>query len=69
MILARIVKDWDWPDLLRQTPKGKGLWDGIQFTLEPVNECDYLVILNNRMKRDVHAKCPPDHVWAKMQEP
>jgi hypothetical protein len=33
MITVGIVKDWDWPDLLRQTPGGKGIWDGMRFIL------------------------------------
>jgi len=69
MTLARILKDWDWPDLLRQTPGSEGRWEGIQFTLDPVEECDYLVLLNNRMKVDTTMKCPPEHIWALMQEP
>jgi len=69
MALVRIVKDWDWPDLLRQTPDGRGIWDGIHFTLDDVMECDYLVMLNNRMKTETRAVCPPEHVWAIMQEP
>lgn len=69
MTLVRIAKDWDWPDLLRQTPGGKGVWDGIRFTLDPVEECDYLVVLNNRMKTDLRIRCPEGHVWALMQEP
>jgi len=69
MPLVRIAKDWDWPDLLRQTPGGKGVWDGIRFTNEDVDECDALVILNNRMKLAVHAHCPPKRVWVLMQEP
>ncbi|MBI3901575.1 MAG: hypothetical protein HY306_01305 [Nitrosomonadales bacterium] len=64
----RIAKDWDWPDLLRQTPGGNGIWDGIHFTTDDV-ECDALVVLNNRMKHAVHARCPQGHVWALMQEP
>ena len=69
MTLVRILKDWDWPDLLRQTPNSKGEWDGIQFTLDPVEECDYLIMLNNRMKEDFTVKCPPENIWALMQEP
>ena len=69
MLLVRIVKDWDYPDLLRQTPGGKGIWDGIRFTLEPAAECDFLVMLNNRMTTDTRAVCPPKNVWALMQEP
>ena len=68
-MLVRIVKDWDWPDLLRQTPGGKGIWDGIRFTTDEVEKCDALVVLNNRMKHAVHARCPQGRVWALMQEP
>lgn len=69
MTLVRIAKDWDWPDLLRQTPGGDGVWDGIRFTVDPVEECDYLVVLNNRMKTDLRVRCPEGNVWALMQEP
>jgi hypothetical protein len=69
MTIVRIVKDWDWPDLLRQTPYSKGGWNGIQFTLDPLEECDYLIMLNNRMKEDITLKCPPENIWALMQEP
>jgi hypothetical protein len=67
--LVRIAKDWDWPDLLRQTPGGDGVWDGIRFTADPVEECDYLIVLNNRMKTDLRVRCPERNVWAIMQEP
>jgi len=69
MTLVRIVKNWDWPDLLRQTPACKGFLDGIQFTLNPAEECDYLVMLNNCMREDVKVKCPRENIWALMQEP
>jgi len=38
IMLVRIVKDWDWPDLRRQTPNQSGIWECIEFTLEPVKE-------------------------------
>ncbi|MBZ0220327.1 MAG: hypothetical protein K8I01_07840 [Candidatus Methylomirabilis sp.] len=66
--LVCVVKDWDWPDILRQTPGGKGVWDGLHFSTDAV-ECDALVILNNRLKREVRATCPKENVWALMQEP
>lgn len=69
MILVRIVKDWDWPDLKRQTPNQQGSWEGVQFTTDPVEECDFLIMLNNRMKTDVQVKCPKENIWALMQEP
>lgn len=69
MTLVRIAKDWDWPDLMRQTPGGAGVWDGIRFTLDEVEECDLLVVLNNRMKKDIRVRCPEGRVWALMQEP
>ncbi len=69
MTLVRIVKDWDWPDLLRQTPACEGVRNGIQFTLDPVENCDYLVMLNNRMQVDIKVRCPNENIWALMQEP
>ena len=69
MTTVGIVKDWDWPDLLRQTPGGKGVWDGVRFTLNPEPTCDFLVVLNNKMKTATRACCPPENVWCLMQEP
>lgn len=69
MTVVRIVKDWDWPDLLRQIPGGKGRWGEISFTLEAEEECDFLVVLNNRLERPVTTLCPPEHVWMIVQEP
>ena len=68
MTLVRIVKNWSWPDLMRQAPGRKGFWDGIQFTLEPVETCDYVIVLN-RIPEDTMVQCPPENVWAIMQEP
>lgn len=69
MTIVRIAKDWDWPDILRQTPGSKGVWDGIRFSTDETEECDVLVVLNNRLKHDVHARCPKGAVWGLMQEP
>ena len=66
---VRIVKNWDWPDIMRQTPGQKGVWDGIDFTLEPIEVCDFLVMLNNCMRTNTHVTCPKNNIWAIMQEP
>ncbi len=69
MTLVRIVKDWEWAGLLRQTPGGSGIWDGIRFTLEPIEECDFLIMLNNRKRTATRVQCPRENVWAVIQEP
>jgi len=69
MKLIRIVKNWDQPDVLRQTPGGEGIWNGLQFTVGPVQECDYLIILNYCPMRVLEVLCPKENVWAIMQEP
>jgi hypothetical protein len=69
MTLVRIVKDYDSPNILRQTSAQNGIWDGIQFTTDPCGECDYLIFLNNKMTKKVTVKCPPENIWAIMQEP
>lgn len=68
-ILVRIASDWDSSGLLHQTPGGRGQWDGIQFTTEAVEECDLLVMLNNRKLKGVTVRCAQGNVWAIMQEP
>jgi len=70
MLTVRIVKDWSWPDLKRQTPGGTGIWAGIQYTTDPVRACDFLVILNcPPVGEIVTVQCPKKNVWALMQEP
>ncbi|RKZ53127.1 MAG: hypothetical protein DRR16_00660 [Candidatus Parabeggiatoa sp. nov. 3] len=66
--LVRIVKDWDWPDLKRQTPNQSSIWDDITFTIEPVDECDYVIVLNG-VNETTTVKCPPKHIWSINQEP
>ena len=68
-MLVRIVKSWVGPDFFYQTPGEKGIWEGIRFTFEPIEECDFLIVLNNQLQHDVTVKCYPENVWALMQEP
>ncbi|MDI6756139.1 MAG: glycosyltransferase family 10, partial [Thermodesulfobacteriota bacterium] len=37
--------------------------------MDPVTECDFIVMLNNNMKTESRFKCPKKNVWALMQEP
>jgi hypothetical protein len=66
--VIRVIKNWDWPDLMRQTPGCKGEWGGIQFSFDPIERCDYVIILNHP-SQDTTVICPPHHIWAIMQEP
>ncbi|MFC1701312.1 glycosyltransferase family 10 domain-containing protein [Pseudomonadota bacterium] len=68
MKLVRIIKNWDEPDLLRQTPKSEGVWGNVRFTLDDVDECDYLLILNFVPEKTL-VKVDPRNVWALIQEP
>jgi len=68
-ILVRLVQDYEGPNLLRQTPGQTGIWDGIRFTLEPLEECDFLIVLRSQMKNPISVRCPPQNVWAVVQDP
>lgn len=68
MTLVRIVKNWDYPDLKRQTPNCKGVWDGIQYTEEAIAACDYLVVLNC-IPENLTIKCPKENIFVIFQEP
>lgn len=67
-VLVRVIKNWKWPDLLRQTPGQKGQWNGIQFSTEPIIKCDYAIILN-MPSENTEVECPQRNIWAIMQEP
>ena len=45
MKVVRIVKSWQRPHLLRQTPGQSGVWGECRFTLDPVETCDYVLAL------------------------
>ncbi|MBD3636700.1 MAG: hypothetical protein HUJ25_05105 [Crocinitomicaceae bacterium] len=46
-MIVRIARNYDTPDIRKQTPGNSFEWDGIQFTEEPVEKCDYLVVFNH----------------------
>lgn len=79
--LVRIIKNYRFPgeqnykstpavppDLLRQTPEHRGVWNDLIFTESPVKKCDYAVILNKPASK-TEIDCPPERVWAIIQEP
>ncbi|OGG16301.1 hypothetical protein A3D77_02480 [Candidatus Gottesmanbacteria bacterium RIFCSPHIGHO2_02_FULL_39_11] len=67
-IVIRIIKSWDWPDMLNQTPQGKGVWGGIQFTFDEGDNCDYVLVLNS-ITRDAGVYCNEKNLWLIHQEP
>jgi len=67
---VRILKDWSWPALERQTPNHTARWDGIEFVLgEGDDYCDVTVVLNNRLRQEARIASPANCVWVLMQEP
>ncbi|HOX07101.1 MAG TPA: glycosyltransferase family 10 [Planctomycetota bacterium] len=68
MKVVRIIKDWAWPDLRRQTPGQTGEWGGVRLALEPVEYYDYVLVLN-RVRHTTTVRCAPENIWALMQEP
>lgn len=66
--VIRIVKSWTCPDLLRQSPGGAGQWNDCHFTLDPVDRCDCLIVLNH-IPETLTVEVPPERVWCFVQEP
>lgn len=62
-----ILRDYEYPDLHRQTPGSLGRWQNVQFLIDTVPAaCDLLIILN-RIRRKVEVACK--EVWVIHQEP
>lgn len=68
MKVIRIIKNWDKPDIFRQTPKNLGNWENFHFTYETKEECDYVIVFNYSSK-DVRLSVPRENIWCIMQEP
>ena len=64
---VRIIKNWDFPDLMRQSPGGRGVWDGVRF-FEGEGDADYVVVLN-QPAAPVTITAARNRVWAIIQEP
>jgi len=67
-MLVRVIKKWTSPDLMRQTSKASGCWGDVRFTLDPVEHCDAVVVLNH-VAAPTSVRCSPDNIWVLMQEP
>lgn len=57
MRTVRILRNYKYPDLLRQTPGGQGNWNGYQFIMDEGGLCDFVFILNG-VKQPVIVQCP-----------
>lgn len=68
MINVRIIKNWNYPDLMRQTPLKRGVWGDIQFTTSDDEICDFLIVLNQVPKQTI-VQVPPTNIWHLTQEP
>ena len=66
--IVRIVQGYEGQDLMRQTPGGKGVWDGIRITYDQVAECDFMIILRSQMRALISAICPQENVWTIVQD-
>ncbi len=67
-MLVRIIKNWKTPNIFRQTPNNSKLWNGVEFSEDPNLEYDYIIVCNF-LHEDTQVTCPPDNIWAVMQEP
>ena len=67
MTIVRLVREYTDIPLMRQTPGGRGVWDGIRFTEDPVERCDYVVLLDASGVSQV--RLPPGRLWALVGEP
>lgn len=61
-MLVRIHKDWDFPNVKQQSPSFNCRWGDVEFTFDPVAECD-LFIAYNPPNRAIKVRCPAGRKW------
>lgn len=72
---VRLFSEWldRWQDgeaiLSKLTPGGNRVWEDVRFTFAPIDAPDYAVAFHNPKAYTTTLRCPPEHVWAVMQEP
>lgn len=67
-MLVYIHSNYNYPDLLRQTPNYSGKWNGISFTFDKVDKADFIVVLNHPIA-DIRVKCRKGGKILIIQEP
>ena len=64
---VRVIKNWDFPDLMRQSPGARGVWNGVRF-FEGEGDADYVMVLN-QPAAPVSVEAARNRIWAIIQEP
>ncbi|OFY84457.1 MAG: hypothetical protein A3F72_13695 [Bacteroidetes bacterium RIFCSPLOWO2_12_FULL_35_15] len=67
-MLVYIQRNYNYPDLFRQTPNCNGEWLDMKFTTLPVERADYIVVLNHPLT-DIRMKCLKGGKFLIVQEP
>jgi hypothetical protein len=68
MPLVRIVRNYQYPDILRQSPDSLGIWKGYEFTESDIDSADYLVVLNYPLM-DIRCRIRKGGALLLVQEP
>ena len=68
MIKVLILKNWEFPPIFRQTPDGKGIWEGVQFTTDINSRYDYVLSLDSSAK-SIRLHACKENIWKVNQEP
>lgn len=68
MTRVRIAANWTEPNILRQTPGCIGVWEGVEFTLDPISNPDYMIVINCAPDNST-VECDPERVWVILMEP
>jgi hypothetical protein len=69
MMRVRVLKNWDNPDITRQSPLGDGVWNGVKFCFKD-SEAEYDALLAlNYPDRSTQVRCPPRNTGILVQEP
>jgi hypothetical protein len=67
-MLVYLQRNYDFPDLFRQTPGNSGKWEDLEFTFDQPSSCDYMVVLNHPRK-NISVQCRKGGKILIIQEP
>lgn len=68
MIDVRLIKNWNYPNIFRQTQNYSGKWGDVNFVEDQDFLCDFVLILNKPSQK-YKLQCYDEHIWLVVQEP
>jgi hypothetical protein len=68
LVVVKVLSDTNIDGFIHQSPNSLGEYGDVKFVFDDRTECDYVVVINQVLKK-TNVFCNPQNIWALMMEP